>query len=381
MARNKKFAKLGINENYSANNEVFGGDDAEIKQNGENNTDGASEKFTYIKTKRNVHDTAKKTDGDIPKAPSAPVILALCCLCLSLAGAFLLNADFVYGLSSAMQSVIKAAISVCVYVIPAVVYVLFRKNGTLYNIKGCSVGYAPFVLVSLGLVVCASALQKYIIAYVFSYRVPVGVQEGNLLVAILVGALVPAVCEEFLVRGILQYEFSKYAGGFGGVLFSALVFTMLHFDLQFFGVYFVAGIVLGALTHVTRSVLPAMLVHFLNNTFSITLSDRLTFVALERIGGTLLIIVLAAVCFILVAVMLQMMEKISTKRAVYYLKGGEKEKSESTAKGIYSGREKEDILFFTAENGGTVRKTARLFVNVFSVVCYVIFAVVVIAAL
>ena len=401
LAKNKKFQKIGVNENYRPEKDENTSGDVDLKKkkpfaqlfsklknekrdenasvDGFDNTDEAKEaaleKFTYTKTKRVVN--AKKTKEKIlvPDAPKAPFILLLCSLCLSLAGAFLLNADVVYGISYGAQCAIKAAVSVCVYVIPALVYVLLRKGG-LYNVKSCSAGYMPFVFVSLGLVLCTSALQKYLIAYMFSYRVPVGAQQGSLLLTILVGALIPAVCEELLVRGVLQYEFSKYAGGFGGVLFSALAFTLLHFDIQFFGVYFVAGVVLGAVVHVTKSVFPAIIIHFLNNTFSIALSDRLTFVALERIGGTLLIIVLAALCLILLAVMLQMMEKISMKRAVGYLKGDDDNKNHKQEdKGIYKGKADEDLIFFTAHGKATPTKTAKLFFNVLAAVCYGVFLI------
>lgn len=403
MARNKKFEKLGVNEKFSEENLA----DNTVKTKKEkgkgflsllgikaanklqpkslesfdNSDDGQADKYTYKKSKRETaYIPAEK--AVVADAPKAPIVLFLCCLCLSLGGAFLLNADFVYGLGYGGQSAVKTAVSICVYVIPAAVYVLSsRKRSGFYNIKRCSPRYMPLILVILGLVLCASALQKYLIAYVFSYRVPMGVQQGNLLLAIAVDALVPALCEELLVRGVLQYEFSKYAGGFGGVLFSALLFTLLHFDLQFFFVYFAAGVILGTLTHVTKSVFPAMAVHFLNNAFSIFLSDRLTFVAIERIGGTLLIIVLAAACFMLLAAALQMMERISMRRAVHYLKKNDTEEKADGEKGMYSGKAEEDIILFTANGANTLRKTAKLFVNPIALAGYAVFLIVVIVAL
>ena len=398
MARNKKFEKLGVNENYVNQEAVTS--DAEynnkkksffaflqkldktekdekinIDTSEQENEKAHGEKFTYTrKIASNVK--MKKTSAElVAEAPKAPFVLFLVCMCLSLAGALVLGADFMYELNSTVQNVIKIAISVCVYIIPAVIYVFWKKEG-MYNFRACSVKYTPFVVVSLGLLLCCSALQKYLIAYVFSYRVPMGVQQGSVFAAICAGAIVPAVCEEFLVRGVLQHEFSKYAGGFGGVIFSSIAFTMLHFDLQYFGVYFTAGLILGTVVHVTKSILPAMIIHFLNNMFAVVLSDRFTFVALERIGGTLLIIALATLCFILFVVLLQMMEKISMHRAVLYLKGKSTEQSEEQIAeqgSIYNGKAKEEVILFTANNGGTAAKTARLFVNALSLVCYVIF--------
>lgn len=341
-----------------------------------------TEKYTYTRQTRPVKRKSSFGMSVFTDISKAPFILLLVCMGLSLIGAFLLNADFIYSMKFNTQCLVKTVVSLCIYVIPAVIYMFLRGNSS-YNFKGCNVSYTPFVLVSLGLLIFTSALQKYTIAYVYSYRVQVGAPQGSLLMTVLVGALVPAVCEEFLVRGVLQHEFSKYAGGFGGVMFSAIAFTLLHFDLQYFGVYFAAGLILGTVTHVTKSVLPAMVIHFLNNTFTTVLSDRLTFVALERIGGTLLIIVLASLCFILLAIMLQMMEKISMKRAVFYLKGQDETDADTPKKNkkMYSGMAKDEIILFTAPEGMTFRKTLRLFVNPLSLVCYGIFAITVIVAL
>ena len=80
-----------------------------------------------------------------------------------------------------------------------------------------------------------------------------------------------------------------------------------------------------------------------------------------------------------------MMEKISMKRAVFYLKGRDESEQEADTqkkkKSMYSGKANEELILFTANGGKTFRKTIRLFVNPLSVVCYVIFAVTVIIAL
>ena len=82
-----------------------------------------------------------------------------------------------------------------------------------------------------------------------------------------------------------------------------------------------------------------------------------------------------------------MMEKISMKRAVFYLKGRDESEEEADTpkkkkkKSMYSGKANEELILFTADGGKTFRKTLRLFVNPLSVVCYVIFAVTVIIAL
>ncbi len=407
MARNKKFEKLGVNENYTdedlnldGNNEgeevkkvkkklgVFGMLFGKKNADGDKSFEGMdgeippkeppySEKFTYIR--KTPAEKKAKSRSFIADAPKMPVVLFLVCMCLSLAGAFVINSDIVFGASVKVQYIVKLSTSLAAYFVPTLLYMLFSKNRSLYNFRSCSLRFAPLTLLFLGLVLCSSALQKYLIAYVFSYRVPVGAQSQSIVWAIILGALVPAICEEMLVRGVLLYEFSKYAGGFGGVVLSSVLFTLLHFDLQYFCVYLVAGLFLGTLTHVTRSVYPAMIVHFLNNTFSICLSDTLTFVAMERIGGTLMIIVIAAAFFILFGLALQTMEKISLKRAVHYLK---KDENVNAGKdGIYMEGASNGVILFTAQGGNTMSKTLRLVFNRYTGAAYFIFALTVILAM
>lgn len=337
--------------------------------------DKNSARFTYAR--KNRTEKYRFRPEAVTPSPKAPFILLLCSLCLSAAGAFFLNSDFVFGLDFNTQSKIKIAVTVLAYGLCAVVYMIRKRNLKSGSISKFSPKYTPFLLLSLGLVLCLSALQKYVIAYVFTYRVPVGGAAGTTAMCILTEALVPAIFEELLVRGVIQRELSEYAGGFGGVVISSFAFALLHFDIRFFGVYLTAGLVLGTVCHVTGSVIPAMIVHFLNNFLSVVFSDKLTFVALERIGGTLLIVVLASLCFVLLMSMLKSMEKISSDRAVKLLmsdeNGGEGEKSEDKEEG--DGEIFDDVILFKSKSGRTLLRTVKLFANPVFVVCIVVFGV------
>lgn len=278
-----------------------------------------STKFTYKREKRKIEHEEEKTA--LTESPSkAPLLFVLIVMCLVLVTNILSVNGVFTNLSDGFKTALPFVIYAVVYVVPAVVYmIVFRARIGRHNINGFSPSKLPFIFSSFGLVLCLTALQKYAISYIFSYSGSASGQDSGILMAIVVGALLPAICEELVVRGIFQYEVSSYAGGLCGIIVSAFVFGMLHFDFRFFFVYFVAGLVLGMLTHVTRSVFPAMIVHFLNNTVSILFSDKLSFVAAERIGGTLLMIVLAVLCFVFLIVTLQMAEGISERKAASYI--------------------------------------------------------------
>ena len=85
---------------------------------------------------------------------------------------------------------------------------------------------------------------------------------------ILAYALLPAVCEEFLFRGILAVEYEKY-----GVLCAALTtsvwFALIHFSLIKLPIYLFAGFVLALLLYATRSLAAVAVAHFIYNLFGI----------------------------------------------------------------------------------------------------------------
>ncbi len=330
MGNKKKFDKIERNDAYY---EAYG--DEEVKQEKKKKEkkpkklksfagldkenvpekEKLSSRFKYTREKRKeIYDEEKSTDTDAPS--KSPYVFTLIVLCLVLLMSFAVTSELFKELSETTAAVVEVSMYILAYLVPSVVYLVLPHSGKhLHNIRRFSASTLAFSASCLGLMLCLTALQKYLIAYVFSYSEPTVAVQGNVWVGLVTGALLPAVCEELFVRGILQHKISEYAGGLCGVTVGALVFAMLHFELQYFMIYFVSGLILGAVTHVTRSVFPAMAVHFLNNAVAIIFSEKLSFVATERIGGTLLIIVLSGICFGFLILTLHLAEKISEKRA------------------------------------------------------------------
>ncbi|MBQ4355008.1 MAG: CPBP family intramembrane metalloprotease [Clostridia bacterium] len=78
-------------------------------------------------------------------------------------------------------------------------------------------------------------------------------------------AVLPAVTEEFLFRGIVIGEYERYGASVAAFM-SAVMFAMSHFSLVRFPVYLFSGLVLASVLFATRSVIAAILIHALNNT-------------------------------------------------------------------------------------------------------------------
>jgi membrane protease YdiL (CAAX protease family) len=80
-------------------------------------------------------------------------------------------------------------------------------------------------------------------------------------------AIVPAVIEEFAVRGVVMQPLLKYGEKFA-ILTSALFFSLLHGNMFQIPYTFVGGLILGYLLIRTKSIWPPMILHFVNNGYS-----------------------------------------------------------------------------------------------------------------
>ncbi len=99
--------------------------------------------------------------------------------------------------------------------------------------------------------------------------------EGPGLIGTLgVLALLPAVCEEFAFRGYILSGLEQKRRVRSAIFLSALMFGFLHVLLSLFQQLFNAtllGVVLGLLAMRSKSILPGILFHFLNNAWAVSL--------------------------------------------------------------------------------------------------------------
>jgi len=89
---------------------------------------------------------------------------------------------------------------------------------------------------------------------------------AGLALNLLVIALIPALGEELLFRGLLQRLLGEWTGNIHvGVFLTAVIFSALH--LQFFGFLprFLLGLMLGYLLEISQSLWVPVFAHFVNN--------------------------------------------------------------------------------------------------------------------
>lgn len=87
---------------------------------------------------------------------------------------------------------------------------------------------------------------------------------------VIIGGL-PAICEEIFFRGFVMRAFERKSP-VTAVIMSALIFAIMHGNLQQLVYAFLCGIILGTVVMLTDSLLAGCMIHFTLNTLSVIIS-------------------------------------------------------------------------------------------------------------
>ena len=173
---------------------------------------------------------------------------------------------------------------VIMFALPLMLYMfLFKKKPkeTFKDFKYNKINFKA-VLISIAIGVCVyivtmfvGAIFSYILA-LFGYSVSSsGTGEigtwGGFLSSILLVAILPAICEETAHRGLLMKGFSDL-GATRTIIYSGLLFGLMHLNISQFFYATIVGCFLVVLVMSSGSIIPAMIVHFMNNLLSVYFS-------------------------------------------------------------------------------------------------------------
>ena len=89
---------------------------------------------------------------------------------------------------------------------------------------------------------------------------------GDSIYAAVTFAILPAILEELLFRGVIRAEYSKW-GAASAVILSSVLFAFLHFSPVRFPLYLFTGIVLALTAGAADSIMPTVIIHVMNNVF------------------------------------------------------------------------------------------------------------------
>ena len=124
-----------------------------------------------------------------------------------------------------------------------------------------------------------------------------GTDWKSFVISLLCVGIMPALLEEFAFRGIVLGTMRKYMNDGAAILVSALLFGLLHGNLQQIPFAFGVGIALGYATVYCKSIIPAMVLHGINNSVSVIL-DFATRNMRDSIAGITTMLYLAVLLLI-----------------------------------------------------------------------------------
>lgn len=94
----------------------------------------------------------------------------------------------------------------------------------------------------------------------------------GLLFSLFLVAVVPAICEELLFRGMLLRGLERMGAGWG-IFLSGLLFGLFHFDFQRLAAQTLIGFIAAYAVYRTGSIFNGMILHFMNNALLTLLAD------------------------------------------------------------------------------------------------------------
>lgn len=225
----------------------------------------------------------------IKNVHGAPILLIIITVLLIIVG----FADVSFLAIDGNVYLAAAVLEVLIFAIPSAIYA--RARGRKYishmRFRFFKAVDLPLMIYALGFMIFGGATLSF-----FLYRlVPElfressamlmsqGVGIGTGIYAVVSVAILPALTEEFLFRGIIITEYERNGVALAVVL-SSLTFSLIHFNLVKIPVYFFYGVILALVLYATRSLFASMAIHVANNIL-VMFFDVYVYRAAMRQGG------------------------------------------------------------------------------------------------
>ncbi len=178
----------------------------------------------------------------------------------------------ILGISGTVGGIGGRIIYYSAFILPFIIGIFTRdRESSVYKIgitpTGKGLKYtlpfaAPFVLLIMLLSLLTSLLLG---ALGFNDTTDV---SGNIFIAVIKHAAAPSILEECLFR-FMPLMLIADSSRKNALLFSSLSFSFIHCNLFQIPYAFAAGFILALLTLLSGSILPGIVLHFLNNLFSL----------------------------------------------------------------------------------------------------------------
>ena len=172
---------------------------------------------------------------------------------------------------------IRLVIPEIILLVPALLYVVILRPSTVDGVSMSVVSPLTTILTVvltfciMPLVMVINSVSSLIGGNEVDSVMNALVLENPLWMNLIIIALLPAVVEEFIFRGLLLNGYKK-RNPLMAILLSAFLFGLMHMNLNQFSYAFVIGIIFGFLAYATGSLLPSILGHFIINGTSVVIT-------------------------------------------------------------------------------------------------------------
>ena len=168
-------------------------------------------------------------------------------------------------------------LSVVVFLLPSLLFIRARGRGYAATLRlhRPYATHIPVVICAFFVIFSGTALLSILFGgtsslgnstAVFEKMAPSGLLSALWMAPVF--AILPAVVEELLFRGVLCTELDR-RGMLRTVLVGSLLFALIHFDLANLPVYFFAGVILTLVLYATDSLIATMILHGAYNLLSL----------------------------------------------------------------------------------------------------------------
>lgn len=154
--------------------------------------------------------------------------------------------------------------------LPGIFYLVMRRLSVKEGLGVRAVDWRDWLLM-IPLALCLDKIAEFInvVSQLFvensiGNHVAELVIKYPFLVAFFVVAVMPALCEELIYRGVLFQGYRK-SGVWIAALLTAFLFGMMHMNLNQFSYAFALGLIFALVREITGSILPAVLLHIYIN--------------------------------------------------------------------------------------------------------------------
>lgn len=210
------------------------------------------------------------------------------------------------------QFIVGAIISIiCIFIPFFIVYMFYPKGDREICFDfGAPISSKAFCLaVPAGLMVCF--LSDYISSGFNCFISSIGVSfidiesenpstMSEFLLMVVAYAVVPALVEEFAVRGVIMQPLRRYGDKFA-IVMSSVIFGIMHGNMVQIPFAMIAGIALGYFAIATKSIWTSVTIHFLNNFISVLFVSLNSIFSIKENTALVNLIIIATMLGVIIA--------------------------------------------------------------------------------